>query len=541
MASANLAQFKIRLAQMAAEGGLPKVALKDNTDLGQAFMRITTNESRREGESDADVAKRYVEEFCNNMTNEIYKEALDLFNEACEAFSAKIKAAWSSLEGIKETASGLAKSMADEYQRLMAANAFVSSHLTFDQLSQDFPVWKWEGPTNIGCRNDIVTTVNGLVVTSGATIPTEFDLRYFNVVTADLASFVTISQVSVSEEERKSLIDQLQTIYSESKLETIENLVDMVLGAKDLGKAYDVMAHINQESPSDYFKNIQLFDTYIQDNFILADSIQSEQVKLGEGTQESLKINAENIMRLCTIMAYWELMMRETTYKASFLLQGGVLNSDQMGDFENAGGNVSMVARYVRYFYKDDKSKIPALGVAGETIVKMDAETTKKVQDEIDDVMARVAVEKIEMRCRAFDKVAKAIIDNKVGVELADQSLDDRNDKFNSLVKKFVEPVLESIKSYNVAFSEAALNFTVKMNYGGTFVECLYEKLGAAYLSMARTNTEVDESVIRSTEVGVVAGLIVEYIADKMIEAVDIEEVAPQSVPAVTTEPAPAQ
>jgi hypothetical protein len=55
---------------------------------------------------------------------------------------------------------------------------------------------------------------------------------------------------------------------------------------------------------------------------------------------------------------------------------------------------------------------------------------------------------------------------------------------------------------------------------------------------MARTNTEVDEAVISNTEVGVVAGLIVEYIADQMIEVVDIEERAPVPMePPVTQQP----
>lgn len=530
MASANLAQFKILLAKEASMNGLPSVVLKDSTDLGQAFARLVSLDNRKEGETDEQLTARYVEDFCGGITSEMNAEPLEVFNAACEAFSEKVKTAWDSLEGIRDQAAMLAQDMDKAASSRISSNDFISSHLTYDKISTDFPVWNWRGPAAIGSRNDIITDVHALVVDNGAEIPTDIDQHLFNIVVSDLSTFTQINGVSCGDDERNGLIQQLQAIYAETPVEKITTFVDLVLGLRGWTREFDVLARINAESPSRMFQNIQMFDAFIEDYFAMADSVQSEQVKVGEGIKEGVRQNAERIMRFCEIAAYYENMLRETTYKLSLLLPGGLVNADTQEQFNQAGGNNQMLGQYVRYYYKDDRAQIPALGIAGDAIVKASGSIGTKIDEDIQKTMAKVQLTKNEARVAAFQEVAVQFIERKLDGDGVNGIA--KGHQINELLKKHAEPIKYALRQYNIPFMDAALSLVVKLGFGGTFVEHLYERLGAAYLNAVKSNLELDANAINNTEVGVVAELIAEFVANNLVDAVTITERPP--IPAAT-------
>ena len=513
---ANLQGFRAMITEYAGKGaGLPCLALSQNNEFGQAFGRIVTVDNRRNGETDAMVAGRYVDEICASLGDESNAEAIKVFDSLCDAFAAKVTSAWKSVGGVRDTARDIAKDMDTLANALMQADGFIGSHANYGQLSQDFPAFTWGGLNAMGSMPEIIKAVHMLAAPGNEDVPTDVDKRIFDIVIANIAKFVIIKKVTgVKDEDRSALIEATQKFVPSTPVATIVDIVDLLLGIKSFLEIFNSLKYVNTDITKDFFKNLRRFDSFISDVYPVVDGFITGAIAVPENIKTEFATNALSMSTFCKIAAYYEHMMRNTLFREAFLLQDGMLNEDNRKAFEEAGGKPEMIATYIRKMYSDKVGEIPALGVKVDSIVKSYGSMSEKVKEDIAEVERKCALARTNARVTAFIRIARDYLSKQDPAEYRDVST-----YIDNKMKEYGMCIADTIRQYNINSVDACVSLIIKTQYRGTFVEVLHDKLGVAYLAMVSNGNEsVGEEEICCAEVGVITDLVCEYVVDKFLE-----------------------
>jgi len=520
--ASNLATFKALLVgHIDAGKEAPSVILKEDNDLGQAFSRVVTSEQPQEGETVGQQAGRYLDEICATLGQEENAEANKKFAETADLFTSKIKNAWSTVEGVRETGKTLAADMEKIASEQLTANEFVSKHINYSQLISDFPIFGWDGTKIMGSINDVVRHVNGLM-TQGEEVSDQVNRNLFNIIIADMTKFGQIEDVSVTEETRKAAIDALSAICQNTPTGDIENVIDAVTG---INKNCPICSRLSQlgnvsVAQTMMFDNITLFDGVITSFFPVLELIVSGQVDPVPTSKETVVENAKKLIVVLELAAYYEYMHRTTTFRESLLLQGGLINSDLNESYKQAGGTAQMLAEFIRFMYADDAKKIPVMGIKSQSIIDGAATVAEKVKKDIANVESRVALARNTARTAAYRIVMRDYIGKKVRRDNPEIEGNLMATKVEEFMKARIVPIVENIRQYNVNFIDAAMNGIVAVEYPNTFVEHLFKELGAAYISATEENGNITAADLRQADVAVIAKLVCTFLVDHLVEVV---------------------
>lgn len=523
---ADLTGFRQRIADRAeADKGLPPVTLKQTSDFDMSLAKLVTVDNRKDDESDSQVAQRYVDEICDQLGKEENKGIVEKVGAVITAFVEKIKAAKQSLHDIRNHARELAGYMETGKQDLLAKDPFVSTHLNLTKLSVDYPTWEWAGPKLIGAPTYIKERVGGMITAKDADVPTDYDYKLFMMGLNSLPSKIKFVEAALADDVKTTFIDSIcetlgEAVTKETVAEVVEALVGPTRGVR--AELLDLQ-RLNSLNPADLFNRIKDYDGFIQKYYPIVDAVIGGQVELPEVENiDSLKANAEALKTMCEYMAYFELMERETVFRQSILLQGGLLNADEKAAYNEAGGTDLMIAHYIRFMYKDDVARIPARGISSKVIIESAAHNEKVVKADMSNIENRIAVATTQARVSVFTTVAHRYIVNKVERERADETPAQKSVWESRFMNGVVKKIADRIHHHDIAFVDAALMLIVEADYHGTFVEQMYNQLGAAYLAKAKDaeDGQVSDLDLQVAEMGVVAKMVAGFVVENLVEVV---------------------
>ena len=518
---ANLQGFRAMLTDYVSSGArLPSVVLAQDNEFGQTFGRIVTVDNRQPNESDAQVTGRYIDEICASLADEANAGAIKVFDELCQVFAAKVMDAWKSVGAIRDQAKVLAKEMDAVATELINADDYLTSHCNYGTLKTDFPTFSWGGLNSMGAIQDITKVVNQLAAPTSDAVPADADNRIFSIVIANLQKFVVIKPVDqLSSEDRTALVDAITNATSLTA-DGANAIVDTLLGLRSFVETYNIIKNVNTSVGKDLFMNILTLDRFLSDMYPVCDGIINDHISVPDPIKEAVKANASALATFCKIAAYYEHMMRTTTFRDSFLLQKGLVNADNWPAFHEAGGSDIMIATFLRKMYGDNVDEIPAIGVSAKAIVEMYSNISQSVQDDIDTVTRQCTLLRSKARVSAFVRVARDFLAKNDLGEYKDIST-----MIDSKMKAFGLEIAEAIRQYGISYVDASMALIVKAQFPNTFIELLQRKLGIAYLAMVNDGTgEVSETEIQCAEVGVITDLVCEYVVDNFLRLADCKE-----------------
>jgi len=518
---ANLVNFRTYMANIADQNGLPPVCLCDSTDLSMALSKLITVDNRGADETNSQVTQRYIDEICASLCKPENKEIADKLNAVVACFKEKLATSIKSVKDIKENAKQLAADMEKVAQDYLAGDPFVSKHLKLTTLSTDYPEWKWEGPLMIGSPAIIANTVNSKFAASEESVSDAFD--YKNLTNSILYIRKEHPIKAVAEMDSTTLdefVNSISEVLPDMSVETIKEVVDVLLGVKLINSIYSQLEGIAHLDPALIFKTVQEFDGYIQKFYPIADAIASGTVAVPETSKDVIVSNATSLKVLCVHFAYFELMERNTVMRQSILLQGGLINSDEKSAYEEAGGTQQMIAHYIRFMYNDDVSKIPVRGVPSKVIIESAAHNEKVVTESMTNIANRIAVVTTKAHVFAFKQVATQYLNHLIertageGTNKVDNVI-----MFTRLSDAALTPVANSILQYDIGFVDACMTLIINAEFRDTFVEKLANELGAKYLATvnAAGGEEVKDLDFRVAEMDVIARMVSGFVVEHLV------------------------
>ena len=528
--ASNLATFRALLVKSADEGKvLPNIVLKDNNELGQAFARLVTSEQPKEGETPGATAGRYLDEICASLGMEENQEICKAFEDTVGIFTTKIKNAWDTVSAIRDSGRELSVEMEKIFSDQISKNEFVSKHMNYSQLKSDFPIFTWDGTKVMGSMTEVIKAVNALGTADKENASEEINASLFNIITSDMTKFGQVEDVTVNEESRQAAIDALSNVCQGVPAGDIENVVDAVTGINKNCPVHAALSTLKDvaQAQVNLFNNIKLFDSAITSFFPVLDVVISEQVEPVPAAKEVIIENAKKIVTVLQIAAYYEYMQRTTTFVDVVLLQGGLINEDYFDAYTKAGGNAQMLAEFVRFMYNDDLMKIPVSGIKSKPIIDGATAISERVKKDIANVESRVAMAKNTSRTVAFKIVMRDYFSKMIKRKDENAAPTTIASGVEDLMQKCAEPIVESIRQYNVNFVDAAMNAIVAAEYKGSFTEHLFKELGAAYISATEESGNVTAQDLRQADVSVIAKLICKFVVDNMVDILDPSQKAP--------------
>lgn len=519
--ASNLATFRALLVKHADDGKkLPSVVLADNNDLGQAFARVVSSEQPNEGETPGATTGRYLDEICTSLGQEENRPAVTAFEETVSLFTTKIRNAWDNVSAIRDTGRELAAEMEKIYSDQLTKNEFVSKHLNYSNLKTDFPIFGWDGTKTMGSMSDVIKEVNALVTADKENVSSEINASLFNILTSDMTKFGQVEDVPMQEGLRESAIDALANVCQGIPTGDIENVVDAVTGINKNCPVHAALSSLKDLATAqvNLFKNVKLFDGAITSFYPVLDVIISEQVAPIPSSKELVIANAKKIVTVLQIAAYYEYMLRTTTFRESVLLQGGMVNSDVQDAFKEAGGTSQMLAEFIRFMYNDNVDAIPVSGIKIKPIVDGATNIAERVKNDIANVASRVAIAKNTARTTAYRIVMRDHLSKKFKRD--DENATTIATKVEEAMKAHILPIVDSIKQFGVNFVDATMKGIVATEYKGTFTEHLFNELGVAYVAATEQSGNITAADLRQADVSVIAKLICTFLADNLVVVV---------------------
>ena len=519
----DLVQFRSLLVNKVDSGyQIPPMVIKDNSDLGQSFARIAMSEKAQEGETEGQKAGRYLDEICNTLGEEANAEVVSTLAETTQLFTTKVKAAWDNITAIRENARTLATEMEKTKSDLVAANEFASSHMNYQNLKSDFPVFAWDGTKAMGSIKTVIAKVNGYVTTNGSEPSEEINSNLFTLVISNMSKYDQVERINVTEESRQAAIDLFKQICQNSPAGNIEKVVDLVTGIAPTNEVSETLSKLQQISYAqvNLVSVVKAFDEAITSLYPVLELITSDQVNPFPANTDTVKANAAKLISVLEIAAYYEYMVRTFRLNTALLLQGGIINGDLEEDFKKAGGTVQMLGEYVRFMYQDDMSKIPSTGVTISGITDGSANVSERVAKDIANVASRVTMALNNAKTSAYRIVMRNYIAKQVQRVDEGASAAEVASRVSRYMDTVVAPICDDIRQYNVNFVDAAMNAIVKIQFPGSFTEHMFTELGAAYLATTEQNGNVTATDVRFANVSVIAKLICTFLVDNVVEFV---------------------
>lgn len=515
---ANLARFKELLAaRVDAQHTLPPVVLKQNTEIGNAFGRVVTLDNRLEDETDGQMVDRYVVEICDSLNEEVNKDAGDSLDQAIELFSGKFRQALADIDSIREIAKQLATDTENEVAKYLATNKYVSENTKFLTLSEDFPVFTWEGAKTIGWTAYVIETVNSIGLATDVEPKKEIDQARLNFVCSILESEIKVNLVEIEDEARTVLVENAKEVCGDLSAEAVTEVMNYILGRDSFDRVFVALQKQETASASENFERVKMFDEFILKTYPVCDAAITDQLALPEDKKDEIKKNAEAIAKFCTICAYYEIMMRTTMFSDRIVLSGGVINGDVKDQFEADGGTNLMIANYIRRFYNDERSQIPMVGIRPSTIIESASDVAIAVAADIAKIRARIQIETVNANESCFVRVARDYAMKKYSREFPEATAEQVTIFTSDTYKTIIKDIATNIRQYDICFVDAAIAFIIALDYAGTFVEHLQKSLGAAYVAKAELNSNITAADIKVTDMHVIAKLVATWVADKLI------------------------
>ena len=522
--ASDLVKFRELLVAKVDTGyQIPVMILKDDNDLGQAFARIAMSESGQEGETEGQKAGRYLDEICAGLNEEDNSGVVALINDAIAGFTTKIKAAWDNITAIRETGRTLASEMEKLTNDQLNSSEFVSKHRNYSNLRTDFPVFTWEGTKAMGSMRNVISRVNGLMTNNGTEPSEEINRNLFNIIISDMSTFDQLEPITVAEETRQAAIDLFKQICQNAPAGNIENVVDLLTGINKTIEVSEVLAKLVQMSYAQVhlIDTIKTFDNAITSLYPILELITSDQVSPFPANKDTVKSNAQKLITILELAAYYEYTVRTYTLNKSVLLQGGLINGDLEEDFKKAGGTLQMLGEFVRFMYKDDVAQIPVMGIQIDSIVNGSANVHETVTKDIANVAGRVALATSNARTAAYRIGMRNHISKYVQRVYEGAGTSEVAGKVDMLMKQVVDPICESIRQYDINFTDAAMNAIVKVQYPNSFTAHMFDELGAAYLATTEQGGNITAADIAQADVAVVSKLVCTYLVDNIVDFVE--------------------
>lgn len=514
---ADLVNFKQNLMVFAeAHAGLPCVVLNQNSDFSQELDRLIGVDNKGEDESVTALVGRYVDEFAGALGDPANEAVVAKFNEIVDCFYEKINCVFKEIFGIKNHAAELAQDMEKLANDMLARDPFVSVHTGKSTLNIDFPVFGWDAIATVGSAIYLTNKVNGSVTVEEGEVPETFSLHHFRLACDNLKDAQGVEPITISLEATTAAIDQIKEALPTIPVDSITQVWKQLTTAGATN--FIVAALANKDvDPSVIFKNIVEFSNFIETSIPVMDAISTGVVDLGNETMDKLSGNMQKLRWIAEMCGYYIAMHREFSYKGAILLPNGALNKDEVEAYNAAGGTPLMIAHYIRAMFKDDLNAIPVRGVPSNSIITSASALEERVKRDMNNIESRISLATTQARVHAFKHIGCIYIAEEVKKQNPEVDEVTLGSMANCKGKDVVKRIAGNINMYNISFLDAALSLIIEGSFEDTFLECVYKKLGAAYLNRANVGGDIEQGDIDIVESGVIADLVSGFIAHKML------------------------
>ena len=224
-----------------------------------------------------------------------------------------------------------------------------------------------------------------------------------------------------------------------------------------------------------------------------------ETLDVSNSTMSAIMERVNCIHEVIDFLAYTCIDYRQNRWKDALVVPGPMINSDRYPEFEQAGGTVDQICKYVNYVHSE--IRIPSMGISNEHLFNDFHRIEETIDQQIADQKTSIDQQVKAIEHTAFNTVAHEWI-SKHPEHFARMTREE--------VAKFVNIINDGkggadFKSYQIILNSM---------YLGTDTQKLYNELSDAYAKFVEENKQLTDEAINDIDCEVYAKIISEKLLD---------------------------
>lgn len=225
-----------------------------------------------------------------------------------------------------------------------------------------------------------------------------------------------------------------------------------------------------------------------------------ELLDLSNSTMSAMMERVNCISEIIDFLAFTCIDYRQNRWNKALVVPGPMINSDNYAEFEQAGGNMSQICKYVNYVHSE--IRVPNAGISNEHLFNEFHRIEETIDQEIAKQEESISSQIHGIELTAFNIVAHEWV--KKHPEVFARMNREDVDKFINIINDGKGGA--DLKSYKLILNSMYLN---------TDTQVLYNELSNAYAAYVEEHKTLTDDAIAEIDCGVYAKII----SDKLLDS----------------------
>ena len=223
--------------------------------------------------------------------------------------------------------------------------------------------------------------------------------------------------------------------------------------------------------------------------------------------------NIQNVENLLYMMGYALVILRDH-YKDALIIDYKLLNGDQFQAYEENGGSMDDVVKFIHTLYEKPGIPIPMDGI--------DADKVKSVKNEVDEkydsLLSSYTLQAASIKYNATVKAARDILN--LYIQDTDESRLPEGvsaESFWRMKRPLVNNILNRYDTDEDSNLEVLLyDFVISMWYDGTMVRTVHEMFGREVIKQLEASQDIDNETVALMDATVASSVVAQFLMNSI-------------------------
>lgn len=481
---------------------LPDINIAPNSSLGMSTQRLISNGFTTANEEESNKILQTLNNVAANISNPLYQADVETLNNIVDAYVIQITNSFNILNFIKSSVDEIKAKVEASINEMASVSDVLVKYDIVDKAAfkSDFTMMPWEDINKIGTPFFVTSQLKDIVSYFEKNTNVELNTTVFTITYNSILGFYkekVISTVAGSPEQFNRLVDYCHA-KTEISRDTIVKYATTLMDGNMLASWGNLIRSNFRVDSIDCSSIMSTIFEITNMNEIISIITNKECVEAVAFNVEQNSVITENIEYITPtiLLGYVFVSAMRNSFKNRLILSTQVINPDGLIEFKKSGKDERDIAAFL---YAKNMQKVPDQGIYTDAVLASIESVNKNLETDKASLgrMAKLELNKIKH---------KAFV-HHMTLFMKALSTEPKISNLESYIRHMGDDYI----GLDGSLENAIYGVIINAEYGNTFIQTLYDKLGKAYVEVLSKVNEADATIISETENGVIANIIIEH------------------------------
>lgn len=500
------------LNSLSATNNLPSLSVPQSSTLGVAISHLAN--SNLANSTEETTIDDIINTVTNNAADELYIADMQLVHDMANRYATQIIDAFNVLSSVKATVEQVHTDIDNSIKAMSSTSPNLVALRVADKADwvPAFTMVPWDDLEVVGTPMYVLNELKKVSPYINTTDPKEitFSMNFANIVNKNVLFYMEahaaeIKTIQVGAEVIERIVNAVheKCDIPNTDIEDIVNVMFNNGGALTRFNELMLLRYSTFDDNSFDVGSILTMMSYVR-NFNKAVKPLLEVVAvdgiLTDTDQFTLGVNGDFVNSLL-MYGYVYLASRRATLRDKIILSNTVLNPDAVKDFTTKGYTLYDIACFI---HSGGTNPIN-VGIRLDNVEASIESIKTDMQNDIASKQRMAEVELKQIRYKSFNSVLNEYVRNHV-----------TNPRISD-TEMYIRHMSDDYTVLNADLVSSIYRVIINIEYSGTFIETLYEKLGDAYITALGSSQNINDTIKSEAELSVIVNTIVDHMLTSIV------------------------